>query len=321
MKKYLLRMIMAVFVFIAMLPVKVLAVESAIEVTGKDTGTASVKLTLPNAASEGISTFSLSLMLEPTDGGINMDEIVSGVEFGDRIKQEAKVQTSRSHQGKMLNIYVAGIAPLFTAGADGDTLEVGEVYMRNAAGENVPFQIDVGKSEFSVVRGRTTVKIGEDDLNNSSGGTPIPPEEPDPSEEPDPPAEPVDPEIQAVREQLKALLEKAESIPEGNRTPSLQAAIDKAKSVLGNPDATLEELKAALMELENELALYGSTVGSENQTEDTGRAQARQNQRQNGTPPAAKTGDTDPVIPYAVMIVLCAAVLGAVGWHRRRAAR
>ena len=112
MKKYLLRMIMAVFVFIAMLPVKVLAVESAIEVTGKDTGTASVKLTLPNAASEGISTFSLSLMLEPTDGGINMDEIVSGVEFGDRIKQEAKVQTSRSHQGKMLNIYVAGIAQI-----------------------------------------------------------------------------------------------------------------------------------------------------------------------------------------------------------------
>lgn len=314
MKKYLLRMIMAVFVFIAMLPVKVLAVESAIEVTGKDTGTASVKLTLPNAAAEGISTFSLSLMLEPTDGGINMDEIVSGVEFGDRIKQDAKVQTSRSHQGKMLNIYVAGIAPLFTAGTDGDTLEVGEVYMRNAAGENVPFQIDVGKSEFSVVRGRTTVKIGEDDLNNGSGGTPIPPEEPDP------PEEPVDPEIQAVREQLKALLEKAEGIPEGNRTPSLQAAIDKAKSVLENPDATLEELKAALMELENELALYWSTVGSENQTEDTGRGQARLNQRQNGTPSAAKTGDADPVIPYAVMIVLCAAVFGAVGWHRRRAA-
>lgn len=308
---------MAVFAFIAILPLKVLAAESAIEVMDYDVGTASVKLTLPNAASEGISTFRLSLVLESADEVGDGNEVISGIEFSDWIKQNAKVQTSRSHQGKILNIYVAGTVPLFAGGDGGDTLEVGEVYMRNLAGVDLPFQVDTAKSEFSIVRGRDTVKIGEDDLNNGSGGAPENPEEPDQpgeSENPEGPSEETPSEIQSVREELKVLLEKAERIPEGSRTSALQAAIDKAKSVLADPNAALEELKEALMNLENELALYETNQGSDNQGTDTAREQVTQNQRQNGSiPPAARTGDADPLIPYVVMLVLSAVVLGAAG--------
>ena len=66
MKKYILSMgmIMAVFAFIAMLPLKASAAVSAINATESEEGKASVKLTLPNAAQEGITTVSISLSLD-----------------------------------------------------------------------------------------------------------------------------------------------------------------------------------------------------------------------------------------------------------------
>ncbi len=312
MRRYILGLIMAVFAFIAILPVETLAADSAISVANQEGGTASVKLTLPNGAKEEISTLSLSLVLELADEASDMGNVTCGVEFTEWVKQNAKVQTSRSSQKEVLNIYIAGTTPLFSAG-DGKTLEVGEVFVKNDAGENLAFQIDLEKSELNVVRGRTTVRIGEDDLVED----PDNPDNPDGSE--NPPEENTS-EIETVKAELKAMIERAESIPKSSRTKALQSAIDEAKRVFEDSNASLEELKAALMNLENALALYESSLNSGSNTTDTAKEKEEQNKRQNGSvTQAAKTGDTNPAVFYIVTAVLCIVLLGANRRYRHSA--
>ena len=83
MKKYILSMsiIMAVFAFIAAPPLKASAAKSAVNVTENEEGKASVKLILPNANQERITTVSVSLAIELEDVTANADEIQPGVDF------------------------------------------------------------------------------------------------------------------------------------------------------------------------------------------------------------------------------------------------
>lgn len=321
MKKYILSMsiIMAVFAFIAAPPLKASAAKSAVNVTENEEGKASVKLILPNANQERITTVSVSLAIELEDVTANADEIQPGVDFTEWIKANTKVQTYRFNQGEILNIYIAGTEPLFAAGESGagDVLDIGTVYMKRADGTPVSFGINIEKSELRVVRGRNTVLITEQDLNGAGSN----PEEPEPDPVPGQPSggsSSGTEEIDAIRAKLQELVERAEMIPAENRTEDLQRAIDEAKRVLSDPNASLEELKTALINLENALALFESSRDSENNISDTGKDVNTQNRKQNGTIiKSVKTGDTDRAFLYIAVMVLCMAVLvRRIGIHR-----
>ena len=93
MKKYIINlgMIMAVFAFIAMLPLKASAAASAFDVTENEEGdVSSVKLTLPKAAQEGITTVSVSLAIDLTDGSVGAGDIQPAVDFTDWIEGNLK---------------------------------------------------------------------------------------------------------------------------------------------------------------------------------------------------------------------------------------
>lgn len=309
MKKYILSMgmIMAVFAFIAVLPLRVSAAESAINVSEIEEGKASVKLTLPNANQEGITTVSVSLAIELEDTSGNAGEIQPAVDFTEWINGNTKVHTYRFDEGGFLNIYIAGTQPLFTAdeSGDGDILNVGTVYMKRTDGSLIPFGIHVEKSELKVVRGRTTVLITEEDLKGA-GSNPADPGPERPSGGNPGGTE----EIDAVRAKLQELVERVETIPAENRTEDLQKALDEAKRVLSDPNATLEELQAALINLENALALFESNQNSENNSSDTGKDAYTQNRKQNGTRiQSVKTGDTEETLLYIAAMMLCMAVL------------
>lgn len=201
--------------------------------------------------------------------------------------------------------------------------------MKRADGTPVSFGINIEKSELRVVRGRNTVLITEQDLNGA-GSNPEEPEPdpvPDPKPIPEPEPGPGQPsggsssgteEIDAIRAKLQELVERAEMIPAENRIEDLQRAIDEAKRVLSDPNASLEELKTALINLENALALFESSRDSENNISDTGKDVNTQNRKQNGTIiKSVKTGDTDRAFLYIAVMVLCMAVLvRRIGIHR-----
>ena len=325
MKKYIINlgMIMAVFAFIAMLPLKASAAASAFDVTENEEGdVSSVKLTLPKAAQEGITTVSVSLAIDLTDGSVGAGDIQPAVDFTDWIEGNTKVHTYRSHEGPVLNIYIAGTMPLFTAAESGDILDVGSVYITNRVdGSRVPFVIDVEKSELKVVRGNTAAPVTEEDFfGYGNGDGPEKPGGPSGNKPGDQPG--LTPEIEAVRAELQARIERAEMIPAEDRTEDLQRAIDEAKRVLADPNASLEELQAALLNLENALALFESNQNSGNNTTDTGKDAIDQNRRQNGTRvQSVKTGDTNPAVTYVLAAVLCMAVLGVNVRCRRRSGR
>lgn len=309
MKKYILSMgiIMAVFAFIAVLPLRVYAAESAVNVSESEEGKASVKLILPNANQEGITTVSVRLAIELEDMSGNTGEIQPVVDFTEWINGNTKVHTYRFDGEGFLNIYIAGTQPLFTAdeGGDGDILNVGTVYMKRTDGSLVPFGINIEKSELKVVRGRTTVLITEEDLNGA-GSNPVDPGPERPSGGNPGGTE----EIDAVRAKLQELVERVETIPGENRSEDLQKALDEAKRVLSDPNASLEELLAALTNLENALALFESNQNSESNSSDTGKDVDTQNRKQNGTRiQSVKTGDTDRVFLYIAVMMLCTAVL------------
>lgn len=313
MKKYILSMgvIMAMFAFITALPLKAAAAESAINVTVEEEGKASVKLILPNARQEGITTVSISLVIDLEDMTANVEEIWPGVDFTEWVNGNTKVHTYRSDHKGILNIYISGTEPLFAAdeSEDGDVLNVGTVYMKRMDGTLAPFGINIGKSELRVVRGITTVLITENDLEGAGKN----PEEPEPDQDlnPGPGQLPGGTEeIDAIRAKLQELVEQAEAIPAENRTEDLQRAIDEAKRVLSDPNASLEELQEALINLENALALFESNQNSESNSSDTGRDVNIQNRKQNGTRvQSVKTGDTDQALPYIAVMMLCMAIL------------
>ena len=139
MKKFRLGMIMAVFAFIAMLPLRVSAEETKekeVGVTCTPTNESkteySMELYLPNAAKEEIAALSLKLEVgvdsTVTANGFN-DPVVT---FSQEVTGRAKVYESRYQSS--LNIYIAGIESLFN---EDDTLNIGTVSLQTVSGESV----------------------------------------------------------------------------------------------------------------------------------------------------------------------------------------
>lgn len=137
MKKFRLGMIMAVFAFIAMLPLRVTAANTDKEVgvtctpANEDKTEYAIEMCIPNAAKEGITTLSLKLDVNvgsASGNGFN-DPVVT---FSEDVTSKARVYETRYHS--TLNIYIAGVEPLF---GEGDTLNVGTVAMTTVSGEAV----------------------------------------------------------------------------------------------------------------------------------------------------------------------------------------
>lgn len=157
MKKFRLGMIMAVFAFIAMLPLQVSAAETkevSVTCTPNEGNTEyTVDLCIPNAAKEEISTLSLKLDVTP-DMSVSSTGYSSVIEFSKDVMAKAKVYEYRVNN--TLNIYIAGLNSLFN---DDDTLRVGTVSMKNSAGESLALngkegvKLDSAGDALQVVRG------------------------------------------------------------------------------------------------------------------------------------------------------------------------
>lgn len=156
MKKYRLGMIMAVFAFIAMLPLRATAAETKeVGVTCTPTNDSkteySMELYIPNVAKEEIATLSLKL-------DVNVDASAPGngfndpvVNFSKDVTSKAKVYETRYHS--TLNIYIAGVEALF---GTGDTLNIGTVSMSTVSGEPVALSgvtLSDDEDAIMVVRG------------------------------------------------------------------------------------------------------------------------------------------------------------------------
>lgn len=211
MKKFRLGMIMAVFAFIAMLPLQTFAAETEeVGVTctpkNEDNMEYEVRLRIPNASKEQIASVSLKLDVTPdpkrsSTGYSSMIAFSEAVAGSDKVPGKAKVYEYRS--GNTLNIYIAGTKALF----ENDTLFVGTVSMKNSAGEALALDGENGvklssaNDSLLVVRGfgRSESPNGDmswesdtsgDPSGDVSGDIPPKPGEDDDSGDPGAPADP-----------------------------------------------------------------------------------------------------------------------------------
>lgn len=158
MKKFKLSIIMAVFAFIAMLPLQTFAAEAeevSVTCTPKEnTGYKQYDVTIhiPNASKEQIASVSLKLDVTP-DPKNSSTGYSSMVEFSKDVTGKAKVYEYRA--GNTLNIYIAGTKALF----EEDKLYVGTVSMKNSVGEALALdgengvRLDSASDALMVVRG------------------------------------------------------------------------------------------------------------------------------------------------------------------------
>ena len=150
MKKYLIPIMMAVFVFIAILPMQILAAETEsidLQVNGKETA---VVVTLPQAVGEKTSSLQLSLKVEAA----KLDELSVSFTFQEGI--EGKVMEYRYNKNTgMLNVYIAGKNPLFTE----DSLQLGNVSIETTDKNGVTARVSVVENSLKVVKGTKTEDI------------------------------------------------------------------------------------------------------------------------------------------------------------------
>ena len=141
------------------------------------------------------------------------------------------------------------------------------------------------------------------------------PEDPEKSEDPDLPQNPEQPAVN--KDKLQDLYDSSKNIEQGTYTDaSYQAyrdALKAAEAVLGDPDATQEEVSRAYSDLQD--AVRGLTAGSTLPTEPSGAA-GRQDEdaKDQG---AVQTGDTTPV-PAAAAAMLTALAAMWVIYRKRR---
>lgn len=214
MKKFRLGKIMAVFAFIAMLPLQSFAAEAeetevieevSVTCTPKDEENKEyeVYLHIPNASEEQIATVSLKLDVTPdpkksATGYSSMIKFSADVAGSDDGKIPAKAKVYEYRSGNTLNIYIAGTKALF----EKDTLFVGTVSMRNSANEALALEetngVKLSNTENSllVVRGFGGAESPNRDTSwKQDGSEEKPPEgeippEPGVEEEPEEPNEP-----------------------------------------------------------------------------------------------------------------------------------
>lgn len=297
MKKYQLRIVMAVFALIAVLPLRVSAAEEGIQKLPEN-GTASIEIEIPQAYGEKVSSIQFSLAVaeqngEPADTGLL--EKIETISFlpSVSVSSRAKICEPRYNRDTgVLNVYIAGTEPLFS---EEDTLTVGTVGAVYREGESGDLFLKPLADSLKVVKG-TVLKTIEDDeiaVRISVLSEPTGPAGPGVSEKPS-----VD------KTRLQAILEQAAGYKEADYTGGsyglLKKAMEEGRRVLDDPEATQEEVDQAVAAIE--LAIGRLIPVTETS------AQQQQNpssEAQNQNSKAVSTGDTNRIWFYTGSGILC----------------
>lgn len=166
MKKYLYKLLPALFLFVVLLPMQVRAAgRSGIRLD--ETGT--VTVVLPQAAQEGISTLGFSLSVESSG------ETAAEFQFDGNTAEILEYRYDGNT--RKLNVYVAGTEALFTEGAD--SLTVGRVMVRDANGRETTARVSVVENSLQYVHETELKTVTDMDLpgtvqiGSSSTVTPV----------------------------------------------------------------------------------------------------------------------------------------------------
>ncbi len=323
MKKNSLGIIMAVFIFIAMLPQQALAADNENPLKLQAGQSALVEAELSQANGEKISSLQLSLEVtsqDGTSGNASVLEKIENLSFSPdaSITSKAKICEQRYHKNTgVLDIYIAGTQPLFSAE---DKLTVGTVTATGKDGNGVDVYIKMVTDSFKVVRGNALQTIMEDEatvrIAVAQEEKPTQPEEPEKPTQPQEPETP-NPEAPTIdKTQLNEALDIAAGFAESDYTADsfalLKAAIEKAKNVMSNSDATKEEIESVTEELLN---VIGSLVPvSKNNVDNNSQANGN-NQKQSSV--SAQTGDWNAILIFVAMTVFSLAVIVMlVAWKK-----
>ncbi len=326
MKKNSLGIIMAVFIFIAMLPQQALAADNETPLRLQAGQSALVEAELSQASGEKISSLQISLEVtsqDGTSGNTNVLEKIENLSFSpdETIASKAKICEHRYHKNTgVLDIYIAGTQPLFSAE---DKLTVGKVTATGKDGNGVDVYIKMVTDSFKVVRGNDLQTIMEDEATvriavaaeEEKPTQPEEPEKPTTPQEPETP-NPEDPIIDKT--QLNEALDIAAEFVESDYTADsfalLKAAIEKAKAVMNDSNATKEEIEAVTEELLN---VIGSLEPVSKNSVDNNSQVNGNNQNQSST--SAQTGDWSAIWVFVAMTVCSLSVIVMlVGWKKYR---
>lgn len=323
MKKNSLGIIMAVFIFIAMLPQQALAADNENPLKLQAGQSALVEAELSQANGEKISSLQLSLEVtsqDGTSGNASVLEKIENLSFSPdaSITSKAKICEQCYHKNTgVLDIYIAGTQPLFSAE---DKLTVGTVTATGKDGNGVDVYIKMVTDSFKVVRGNALQTIVEDEatvrIAVAQEEKPTQPEEPEKPTQPQEPETP-NPEAPTIdKTQLNEALDIAAGFAESDYTADsfalLKAAIEKAKNVMSNSDATKEEIESVTEELLN---VIGSLVPASKNNVDNNSQANGSNQNQNST--SAQTGDWNAIWVFVAMTVFSLAVIVMlVAWKK-----
>ena len=326
MKKNSLGIIMAVFIFIAMLPQQALAADNETPLRLQAGQSAFLEAELSQANGEKNSSLQISLEVTSQDGTSENTSVLEKIENlsfspDETIASKAKICEYRYHKNTgVLDIYIAGTQPLFSAE---DKLTVGKVTATGKDGNGVDVYIKMVTDSFKVVRGNDLQTIMEDEATvriavAAEEEKPTQPEEP---EKPTTPQEtetpnPEDPIIDKT--QLNEALDIAAGFVESDYTADsfalLKAAIEKAKAVMNDSNATKEEIEAVTEELLNVIGSLEPV--SKNSVDNNSQANGN-NQNQSST--SAQTGDWSAIWVFVAMTVCSLSVIVMlVGWKKYR---
>ena len=167
MKKYLIGLIMAVFAFIAILPLQVLAAGDEVRLK-EDGNNVNVSVTVSGGAGEKVSSMQLGLQFTDRDGNPAEPEILEQIEnltfsWSQEVQARAAVTEQRyQRETGILRIYIAGSEPLFSGeGEEPDSLALGNVMMEEiqegAAADGL--YISVVPDSFRKVQGSNAQKL------------------------------------------------------------------------------------------------------------------------------------------------------------------
>ena len=332
---------MAVFAFIAVLPMTALADnDKADAVVFKQVPEGvSVRLILPKAAGEKTASLQLSVEVKSAGSG-EIDDVA--FKFAEIVDKRAKVAEFRYHKDTgLLNLYVAGTEALYKDNED--TLTLGTITAKDQNAADVSVKAGVPKNALTLAEGTEsrivdladnsdTQQGGSDPGTSGDGNTPgTPGDGTNPGgadgNTPGIPGDGTNPggadgntpgngdgsssgTGQTIDKKLKDTLKKADSYPKDKYTSKSYKALEKAKKkaqqVLNDPNATEEEKEAALRDLENAIGAL-EPAGTQNTADKEKNTQARQ----------AKTGDTSQPVLYA-LIALLSVLTASLALYLRR---
>lgn len=321
MKKYIRGIIMAVFAFVAILPQQVQAEDTGEVLLEKnETQTAVVvKVQIPNAEQERISSLQLKLLVKDAAGNPAGEEILGRIAslaftFDDGISGKAKILEQIYHEDTgSLNIYISGTEPLFSS-QDENLLTVGCVSAVILGEEDMEIYLGTDADSFQVVKGRSVVSILSEvqPVSFKVAGNPMDEQEPQNPENPENPENPGGQFPAVDKSKLERALAQAADYVETDYTSEsygvLKKAVEEGRGVYDNQDASQAEVDQAAWAIEN--AIGGLVPITKSSAEPSQEELAK-----NPGKPAVQTGDVTRFGIYVVLLVLAMGTM-TVGLER-----